>query len=221
MESTLHLRKSRAFTLVEILAIIVCLGLIACALIPALIRAKANQRLAQCVSNLRQTGTAFRLWADDVSQNRYPMRYSFAQGGSLDALTNGEVFRHFQCISNELSSTQALTCPADTRQPAAIFQSLQNSNISYFVGVDADESDPRLALAGDRNWEVNGSSMPTGLVTIMTNSGIAWTKDMHRESGNICLADGSVQKFTSLQLQQWLLDAVKSGSTNAQRLAFP
>ena len=216
-----NLRRRRAFTLIEVLVIVVSIVVIVCFLIPGITRERANQKQKQCMNNLRQTGTSFRLWADDVSQNHYPMWHPFAQGGSRDALTNGEVFRHFQCLSNELVMPALLTCPADTRLPATSFRSLQNSNISYFVGVDADESDPRLALAGDRNWEVNGSAVPTGLVTVTTNSGIAWTKDMHRDSGNVTLADGSVQKFTSSQLRQWLVDAVTHESTNSQRLAFP
>ncbi len=77
------------------------------------------------------------------------------------------------------------------------------------MGVDADESDPRLALAGDRNWECKRVGRADRI-------GDRNNKQRHRvDQGHapairetLPLADGSVQKFTSSQLRQWLVDAV-------------
>ena len=44
-----------------------------------------------------------------------------------------------------------LVCPADLRPPAGNFAALQNTNVSYFVGVTADYSKPASILAGDGN----------------------------------------------------------------------
>jgi len=56
---------ARAFTLVELLVVIAILGILAALLLPALSRSKAEGYQAQCVSNLKQLGTAIQLYADD------------------------------------------------------------------------------------------------------------------------------------------------------------
>jgi len=58
-------RANSAFTLVELLAVIAIIAILASLLLPALGRARDKARAAQCASNLRQWGLAFRQYADD------------------------------------------------------------------------------------------------------------------------------------------------------------
>ncbi|MGC3961674.1 MAG: prepilin-type N-terminal cleavage/methylation domain-containing protein [Verrucomicrobiota bacterium] len=59
------MRKSYAFSLVELLVTISVIAVLAALLLPAAAKAKEKSRVTQCAGNLRQWGLAFRMYADD------------------------------------------------------------------------------------------------------------------------------------------------------------
>ena len=58
----------RAFTLIELLVVI---AILAGLLLPALAKAKSGAQRIKCVSNLKQTGLALRIWAND-NDGKFP-----------------------------------------------------------------------------------------------------------------------------------------------------
>ena len=62
---------TRGFTLIELLVVIAIIGLLASLLLPALSRAKGKAYNTVCISQLRQLGTATRLYAEE-NDNRMP-----------------------------------------------------------------------------------------------------------------------------------------------------
>ena len=92
-------------------------------------------------------------------------------------------------------------------------KNLSNTNISYFIGLDADESMPQMFLAGDRNLLINGAPARTGAVSLTSKDRLEWGKTIHHGQGNIALADGSVQELS--------LHGPAEIGTNVMRLAFP
>ncbi|EIP97875.1 prepilin-type N-terminal cleavage/methylation domain-containing protein [Opitutaceae bacterium TAV1] len=75
MKKHLHL-PPRAFTLIELLTVIAIIGILAAIIIPTVGRVRQSARSAQCVSHLRQLGTAFNLFADE-NKGMFPMRYNY------------------------------------------------------------------------------------------------------------------------------------------------
>jgi competence protein ComGC len=213
MNSTSRHFTKPGFTLVGLLVIIAVVAILAAMLLPALASAKRKAQRINCINNLKQDGLAFRLWEGD-NGDKYPMAVSTNKNGTMEYA--GDVFRHFQVMSNELSTPKILVCPADNRTAAANFAMLKNQNVSCFVGLDAEEVRPQMLLTGDRNV-TNGLSPVRSVLELAPGIPAGWTEAMHHGVGNIGLADGSVQQVSIPGLQQML--KYLGDSTN--RIALP
>jgi len=208
--------SNQGFTLVGLIIIVAVLAILAAMLLPALARAKRKAQRINCVNNLKQDGLAFRLWEGD-NGDKYPMAVSTNKGGTMEYAEGGNVFRHFQIMSNELSTPKILVCPADDRTAAASFARLKNQNVSYFVGLDAEiETRPQMLLTGDRNI-TNGMAPVRSVLELRPGIPAGWTEAMHNGQGNVGLSDGSVQQVTIDGLRR----AIKYSGDATNRIALP
>jgi prepilin-type N-terminal cleavage/methylation domain-containing protein/prepilin-type processing-associated H-X9-DG protein len=82
------MRRSKAFTLVELLVVIGIIALLISILLPALNRAREQARMAQCLSNLRQIGQAMAMHAGE-HKNRVPLcGYLWTHGPPVGSYPN-------------------------------------------------------------------------------------------------------------------------------------
>lgn len=219
----------KAFTVIEFLVVTAMLMVAGAIVLPSLARAKCHCQKANCVNNLKQIGVASLTWALD-NDGKFPTQVSITNGGTMELVGSGTVFPHFEAMSNELSTPKILFCPNESqpgRKAADRFGRTAGSpntvpfasdtNLSYFVGVDATNGNPRMLLCGDDNFTVEGFRLRHRLVHISTNNTIEWTAQTHAGQGNISFADGSVAQVTSAKL----MEAIQRADDARTRLAMP
>jgi type II secretory pathway pseudopilin PulG len=186
----------RAFTKVELLVMIAIVAIAAVLVLPAFVKVSNKSVRIGCLDNLKQVGVSFLLWSAD-NGGHYPMYYSTNIFGATLLPNAANAFCYFQVMSNELNTPKVVVCPSDKRVWATNFwPDFNNQNISYFVGLDADETRPQMLLAGDRNL-TNGLPPVNGVLAATTNQLVGWTKEMHSGQGCILLTDNSVQEMAS------------------------
>ncbi len=222
MNSVPSVRRTGAFTLVEMLTVIAIIGILAALLLPVLSEGKARAKRIWCENNLEQIGLAFHIYAND-HQGKFPMQVSMSEGGAEEFVQNGYLvggefyfaYRQFQAMPNALGTPKILICPADTRPSAPDFRALQNSNLSFFVGVTADPLRSRSILAGDRNM-TNSSSLNPTIIQGDASGVVRWTRELHEYKGNMLFADTHVEEWNGMTIS-----SSSNGPLTANNLFLP
>ena len=70
--------KHSAFTLIELLVVIAIIAILAAILFPVFAQARESARMASCLSNMKQMGTAMTMYAQDYDEMFVPL-YTLAE----------------------------------------------------------------------------------------------------------------------------------------------
>ena len=156
------------------------------------------------------------------------------------------VFGMFLVLSNEINNPKILYCPSEPETQRQAASSFANSgvnngantipftndlNVSYFVGVDSQDTIPNSFLAGDHNMGDNANPPTSYFQTanppansrpfialgtnqnIPPNNGPGWLDNGHQKQGNVLLGDGSVQSLSRNKLYEALKNSGDAGTT--------
>ncbi|MCX6935700.1 MAG: type II secretion system protein [Verrucomicrobia bacterium] len=116
-------RRISAFTLIELLAVISIIAMLAGMTTPSLQRVKAKAESTACLSNLRQIGTAVWLYIPD-NGNKFP---SINNPWGEQIFTNENVTNMLGALGPYGLTAKVLACPSDLRSPDSRYRQYTNS----------------------------------------------------------------------------------------------
>jgi hypothetical protein len=193
---------ARAFTKVELIALVCMTAVLAMMFMPKAPRGKAGSSRIKCVNNLKNVGLAFRIFATD-NDDKFPWETNSPAFSLMS--DKAQLLGYYRRLSNELSTPKLLICPADKeREEATNFATLRRQNVSYFLAPNAREVFPQSFLAGDRNLTTNGVRIGPGRVELKDPAQVGWDESIHKLQGNAVMGDGSVQQLSSARLKEQL-----------------
>jgi type II secretory pathway pseudopilin PulG len=88
----------KGFTVLELLAVTFTALLLAALILPVLAKSRARPAKINCISNIKQIGLGFRMWANEHS-DEFPWQVPASQDGTLEYIEKG-VIHSFRAISN-------------------------------------------------------------------------------------------------------------------------
>ncbi len=126
-------KKRSAFTLIELLVVIAIIAILAAMLLPALAKAKDKAKSINCISNLKQWGVEWNLYAAD-NADVFPTGQH--PDGSIDQNARAAWFNALQRKVAE--PTQLLTCPYATEANPDVNTEFGGLRYAYKMPVSTD-----------------------------------------------------------------------------------
>ncbi len=138
----MSVRSKHAFTLIELLVVIAIIAILAGILLPALALARERSRRVSCASNLRNLGTAIRLYANDADE-LFPPGDNAAGLGSL-------------LVAGQVKTMKIFICPSTVTRPEP-GPTLTAAHLDYVYNGGGSEKSCGIetGLAADRIFNAN------------------------------------------------------------------
>ena len=146
-------RSGLGFTLIELLVVIAIIAILAAILFPVFARARAKARQTKCLSNLKQIGLAFHMYASDydellppVAPSKWNWTHGWYHGGSQQTA----MVKVYACLNPYIKNGQIWFCDDDVRRSYAV------ANGGW--GSTTDAAAGRVSYCFCTQWDTHGAA---------------------------------------------------------------
>jgi prepilin-type N-terminal cleavage/methylation domain-containing protein len=180
MRSSVSVR--RGFTLIELLVVIAIIAILAAILFPVFAQAREKARGISCISNLKQSGTATLMYAQDYDET-FPMSLYMAFTPAPCTMT----FYHE--ISPYQKNAQIMQCPS---KPQAVDFVKGWANVSGATGLPGlcASNPPIQYLSYNFNYAVIENGSPSNIFGTDPNRGVKTIASMEFPVETALISDG-------------------------------
>jgi prepilin-type N-terminal cleavage/methylation domain-containing protein/prepilin-type processing-associated H-X9-DG protein len=223
-------RTRRAFTLIELLVVIAIIAILAAILFPVFAQAREKARMISCLSNMKQIGTALRMYAQDYDEI-YP---ALRLGDALDSNPANQVNHVFDndapymlCFENELmpyvKNKGVWRCPSNPAAKSNPGGPVPKGNFN--VQGWAAESDKMLPISYVMNSTATSWVPASSDETWIDRSPLSDAR-LQRPADTIALSEGTISTYNNQNADpdfhaSWLWgESCEAGFTPWQRSGF-
>jgi len=178
--------RRKGFTLIELLVVIAIIAILAAILFPVFARAREKARQTSCLSNLKQLGTAWKMYIQDYD-SRIP-DYYYGGSGYIQTF-----------IQPYVKNAQIMVCPSDERGRVRSYgYNYSFLGRNYATGIGAAHTEDQLTNTNAHVWgeTINNSATmyPPWYASSRTTRN---TFVRHMGGANYCFNDGHAKWLTS------------------------
>lgn len=224
--------QRRGFTLIELLVVIAIIAILASILFPVFARAREKARQTSCLSNLKQIGTAFMMYADDYDESTLPSELAWPV---TDAAINSQLNLFWPYIIQPyIKNRQILECPSRGKWQPDPSDGRQHwgygQNAAFYTAGDSYTPPEGLfdsyglplssmAVPTDTVWAADSCSSGFHEVAMGASGGLpsvdnAFNPETRHNGGfNALFCDGHVKWRKSIEDHEWTIQDDASDST--------
>ncbi len=197
----------KGFTLIELLVVIAIIAILAAILFPVFARAREKARQTSCLSNMKQIGLAWHMYAQDYDERCCPAWIAWVKWpDDVSSWNDGANWPYL--LQPYVTNTQVFNCPSapsDARrwEGARRYTSGgcsygQNPQLGYFHYNGVNMTEPKLLaeIKTPAEVPVHGDNGNTGNPFWWHTNPSYLPEDRHNEQINTSFADGHAKSLS-------------------------